>query len=132
MNKFFTAAILAAVLAAGAGACAKPVYISDEVLHTYSSKQLLETAAQRYVNGDYAGAKYYYNKIIEFYPEDPEYVSWANYEIGYIFYVEHKYQQANEYFDKTIQIETVSHAPQILAANMKKLIVEEHERHARH
>ncbi len=117
--------LIASLFFLALGACAKPALIPDEELKTYTTKKLLEVAAERYVNNDYESAIYYYNKLIELFPEDNESVSWANYEIGFIYFVKKKYSLAITYFDKVLQIETLTHAPQILAANMKRVIAEQ-------
>jgi tetratricopeptide (TPR) repeat protein len=115
--------ILAAVMLAGLIGCAGKTMLPDDQLRSYTAKKILEIAAEKYVAYDYESAIYYYNKIIEIYPEDVESVSWAYYEIGFIFFVKHKYQMANDYFGQGSPDETLTHASSF-RANMKRVSAE--------
>ena len=72
-------------------------------LENLTSQRLLELGADRYVNYDYDGATYYYENLIELFPEDHINVAWARYELGYINYQRKRPQQAIEYFTRVLQ-----------------------------
>ena len=59
-------------------------------------------AQKEYEEGSYNNAILAYQAIIDNYPSNIKAVTWANYEIGYCYYMEKNYDKAEAYFRKVI------------------------------
>ena len=59
-------------------------------------------AQKEYEEGRYDNAIMAYKAIIKNYPENLSEVAWANYEIGYCYYMKKDYEKAEEYFRKVV------------------------------
>jgi hypothetical protein len=90
------------------------------------SQKLLELGAEKYSNILYKDAIYYYSNIITLFPDDNEQDNesraWAVYEIGYINFVQNKYNVADSFFDEVLKMKSTTKAPQFLASQMKDKI----------
>ena len=64
--------------------------------------KLLLEGQLAYDAGDYKTAIKYYMTILEKYPDNKEYTSWACYEIGFVYFSQKKYKEATEWFQKVI------------------------------
>ncbi len=87
-----------------------------------------ERIAQReYEEGRYDNAILAYKEIIKNYPENKTEVAWANYEIGYCYYMKKDYDKAELYFRKVIN-EFSEPAAKKLAQEMLEKISEKKKR----
>ena len=59
-------------------------------------------AQKEYEEGRYDNAIMAYKAIIKNYPDHLSEVAWANYEIGYCYYMKKDYEKAEEYFRKVV------------------------------
>lgn len=96
--------------------------IVKEDLKTLPANILMDRAAERYSLYDYQGALAYYQAVIDYHPDKYEDVAWARYEIGYIYYVQKKYDKAKEYFEAAASTPQAPHGVIILSEMMLKKI----------
>ena len=59
-------------------------------------------AQKEYENENYDNAILAYQAIIDNYPSNTKAITWANYEIGYCYYMKKNYEKAESYFRKVI------------------------------
>jgi tetratricopeptide (TPR) repeat protein len=106
--------------------CASPPTVPEKELETYSAKKVMELGAQSYSYNFYDNAIYYYEEVDKIFTNNTEENidsrAWAIYEIGYIKFVEEKYDEADKYFDEVLSFKLANTAPQILANEMKEKI----------
>lgn len=95
MPKSFHIFFIASLLLIGC----TPRAVVKEDLSKLPANVLMDKAAERYSVYDYQGALTYYQAVIDYYPSRYEEVAWARYEIGYIYYVQKKYDKAREFFE---------------------------------
>jgi len=102
MNKAFDYCFIMILLLFTLTSCAtkKPVLYNDgEPLSIIEYEKI---AQREFENDHYQNAIDAYKAIIENYPDNISAVTWANYEIGFCYYVQNKYNEAEIYFRKVI------------------------------
>ncbi len=125
MKKYWVLIVLFLLASCGSRLNVKP----DAELKGFSSQKLLELAAGEYVNYQYDAAVYYYKKLIELFPNDVENKTWANYEIGFIYFKKNQYVKAQTYFDEVLsQDSTMLVGAQVLASKMKAVILQKQKK----
>ncbi len=106
--------------------CGSLNVVPEKDLLTYSPKKVMELGAQNYSNYNFDAALYYYNEVEKIFTNDaPENVdarAWALYEIGFIMYVQGRYDEADKYFNQVLTFKLVNQAPLVLANEMKDKI----------
>ena len=92
--------------------------LKKDDLKGYTGRKIMEIAADSYGNYNYADARYYYQQILELFPDDPDLTAWAHYEIGYTYFQDQDFKNAATEFEKVMTISSKSPAPQLLAKKM--------------
>jgi tetratricopeptide (TPR) repeat protein len=106
--------------------CGPAPLVPEKELQAYDVRKVMELGAQNYSGYYYDSALYYYNEVCKIFTNDTseemDSRAWAKYEIGYINYMQGKYDEANRYFDEVLSLKLANSAPQILANEMKEKI----------
>ncbi|MCX7882729.1 MAG: tetratricopeptide repeat protein [Brevinematales bacterium] len=118
MQKCVLLSLTFALVMAG---CASRSVVKED-LAKLPANILMDKAAERYSTYDYKGALTYYQAVIDYHPQRYEEVAWARYEIGYIYYIQKKYDKAKEYFEAASSTPTAPHGVIILSEMMLKKI----------
>lgn len=100
---------------------------SDEELVELDSEQIINLATDAYVENKNQLALFYYQYVMDNFPDDNEAQAWANYETGFIHHKMKDDETAIEWFRKVLLIDTDNLAPQILAVNMIDRLSEEED-----
>ncbi len=102
--------------------------VPEKELAAYQVKNVMELGSQNYSTYNYDAALYYYTEVGKIFTNDnddsQDARAWAKYEIGYIKYMQEKYDEADKYFDEVLSLKLLNTAPQILAREMKDKIRE--------
>lgn len=98
--------------------------INDKDGNLYSPEKLLLEGQLAFDNQSYEIAIKYFMTILEKYPNDKEFTSWACYEIGFVYYTMKKYDLAIQWFNKVIDQYNGSSAAVKLANYMLQKINE--------
>jgi tetratricopeptide (TPR) repeat protein len=100
--------------------------LPEKDLMGYPVKKVMEFGAENYSYYNYNEALYYYSEVDRIFtndtPENTDSRAWANYEIGFINYIQGKYDDADKYFDKVLTFKLLNQGPLILANEMKDKI----------
>ena len=84
--------------------CAHYKYVvTDTEGNLYSPEKLLLEGQLAYDAKDYDTAIKYFQLILEKYPDNKEYTSWACYEIGFVYFSIKDYEQAKIWFTQVIE-----------------------------
>ncbi len=117
--------------------CASEVKPDEKLMAEMSLRKLLDYGYDFYINGDYDSAKVVFEKVIEKYNAMPEAVrkpfsetaAWAEYELGFIAYINDDYATALSHFKKVNNYG--AKAPSILAnllsSKIEKMLGKEKE-----
>jgi len=98
--------------------------ISDSSGNIYSPEKLLLEGQLAYDKQSYDVAIKYFMTILEKYPENKEFTSWACYEIGFVYFTMKKYDLAKQWFTKVLEQYNGSNAAVKLATYMLQKIEE--------
>jgi TolA-binding protein len=114
-----------AALLAGLFSCATP----PPELYGPEGRPLSITDYEKLAQAEYDEDRYenaiqVYSAIIEHYPENQKAVAWANYEIGYSYFMMEEYEQAELYF-RTVINEFEEPAAEKLSQKMLETIREQ-------
>lgn len=96
--------------------------INDKDGNLYSPEKLLLEGQLAYDKQAYDVAIKYFMTIIEKYPDNKEFTSWACYEIGFVYFTLKKYDLAKQWFQKVIDTYNGSNAAVKLAIYMLQKI----------
>ena len=91
--------ILLAVLVLAVSCASKPVIIPDDL----TAAELIQRAQEASDRNRYPVSLEYYEKVLEKFPHDMEYVCAAEYEIAFIHYKQKKYDLAASGFTSLIE-----------------------------
>ncbi|URA09393.1 tetratricopeptide repeat protein [Thermospira aquatica] len=109
--------LLSLVLFLTIGGCSQSTSVKEDI-KKLSPNILMDKAAERYSVYDYKNALMYYQAVLDNYPESYEDVAWARYEMGYIYYIQKKYNKSKEYFEAAAASKNAPHAVIILSEMM--------------
>ncbi len=98
--------------------------INDDNGNLYSPEKLLLEGQLAYDKQAYDIAIKYFMTILEKYPDNKEFTSWACYEIGFVYFAQKKYDLASQWFKKVIEQYNGSTAAVKLATYMLQKIEE--------
>ncbi|HPC38665.1 MAG TPA: tetratricopeptide repeat protein [Exilispira sp.] len=98
--------------------------ITDNSGNLYSPEKLLLEGQLAYDKQAYDVAIKYFMTILEKYPDNKEFTSWACYEIGFVYFSMKKYDLAKQWFTKVIEQYNGSSAAVKLAQYMLQKIEE--------
>jgi outer membrane protein assembly factor BamD (BamD/ComL family) len=116
MQKYFFPLVLIIFLIAG---CGNSSVVKQDIA-TLPANILMDKAAERYSTYDYQGALAYYEAVLKYHPDKTEEVSWARYEIGYIYYLQKKHSLARQYFEDAYNTQGAPTSVLILSEMMLK------------
>ena len=91
--------ILLAVLVLAVSCASKPVTIPDDL----TAAELIQRAQEASDRNRYPVSLQYYEKVLEKFPHDMEYVCAAEYEIAFIHYKQKKFDLAAKGFNALLQ-----------------------------
>lgn len=104
------------------------IYVpTKELLSKLPADRVMDIAASAYAASYYNKALYFYQNAVQIFPDQPRIVSWAMYEIGFIYFNKRQKTKALDYFDKVIQIDNAPTTAQSLARMMAARIRNEKE-----
>lgn len=98
--------------------------ITDSTGNLYTPEKLLLEGQLAFDNKSYDVAIKYFMTILEKYPDNKEFTSWACYEIGFVYFTMKKYDLAKQWFTKVLEQYNGSNAAVKLATYMLQKIEE--------
>lgn len=104
MKKYRSLMVLTGLLVIlfSGNSCSKKIPILYKDGNPLSISEYEKIAQKEFDAERYSNAIKAYEAIIKNYPENPKALAWANYEIGFLFYIQKDYEKAENYLRKVL------------------------------